>query len=441
MVGQLSRSKLVGLPAGPAPLLTELGASETVTFELPLGVARLNSGTEIVTRVDNIAVRLAPLAADRLLPGAMGEDVDALLHHNLDRVLALTRPRWAALREALYTLLSGRSPALQSRLRDRAAIPAESLQLVLPFTIGDYVDFNSSLAHATRVGALLRPDRGGVPENWRHIPVAYHGRSNSIVVSGTDVRRPIGGLAGTEPNRVPTLGKTEALDFEVELGFVVGPGTNGPRYVAPDDAIEYVFGVVLVNDWSARDHQLFESQPLGPFASKSFCTSISQWVTPMDALADAFMSPTTQDPAPLAHVRSTQATALDITLTTSIAAASGGPAVVSTVSSADMYWTFAQQLAHLTVNGSSVRPGDLFASGTVSNDEPTAAGCLLELTKNGAEPVRLANGAVRAFLEDGDTVTISGSARGPGGRLITLGEVVGRILPATPLTTTEKNPS
>ena len=318
---------------------------------------------------------------------------------DLDAFLAAGPDAWARVREQAQAVLEAGTTEL---------IPLSEVRPVLPFTVADYVDFYASIDHATNAGRIFRPQGDPLPANWRHLPVGYHGRSSSVVVSGTPVERPTGILAAG------TYGPTQRLDFEAEVAFVVGrPGRRIP--VAAADA--HVFGVCLLNDWSARDIQAFETVPLGPFLGKSFATSVAAWITPLAALTAARRPPPPQDPPPLPHL--TGGTALDLELEVCL---NGIP--ISRPSFAGTYWTYAQMLAHLTGNGAAVRTGDLFASGTVSGPERAQRGCLLELTENGAEPLAVGSES-RTWLRDGDTVTITARAGD-----LDLGEVSGRVLPA-----------
>ena len=296
-----------------------------------------------------------------------------------------------------------------------------------PFTVGDYVDFYCSLDHASNVGRIFRPDAEPLLPNWRHLPVGYHGRAGTVVVSGTPVVRPCGQRRppGAEG---PTYGPSVRLDIEAEVAFVVGVGSRLGEPVPIEAFADRVFGVVLLNDWSARDIQAWEYQPLGPFLGKSFATSISPWVVPLEALAAARVDGPAQDPAPLGYLRRAEPWALDL----SIEVALNG-AVVSRPPFATMYWTPDQMLAHMTVNGASTRTGDLYASGTVSGPEPGQRGSLIELTWNGAEPLMLGDGTTRSFLEDGDTVTLSATAPAAGGGRLSLGQVTGTVHPARPV--------
>ena len=298
-------------------------------------------------------------------------------------------------------------------------IPLEDTTSQLPFEVADYVDFYSSLEHATNLGRLFRPDADPLLPNWRWLPVGYHGRGGTVVVSGTPVVRPCG-QAKAPDDAAPHFGPSRRLDFELELGFVVGVGSELGAAVSGSDFREHVFGVALVNDWSARDLQAWEYQPLGPFLGKSFATSISAWITPLALLEDSFVAGREQDPEPLPYLRVEGDWALDAELEVDI-----GDTVVSRTNARGLYWSMPQQLAHATVNGASLSTGDLFASGTISGPEHGSEGSLIELTRNGAHPIRLGDGSERTFLEDGDEVVLRGRAGE-----IELGEVRGVVLPA-----------
>jgi fumarylacetoacetase len=303
-------------------------------------------------------------------------------------------------------------------------IPLSEVELHRPIEVADYVDFYSSLDHATNVGRIFRPTGRPLLPNWRQLPVGYHGRSGTVVASGTPVVRPRGQrlLPG---DRTPSYGPSVRLDLEAEVGFVAG--TPATRPVPTTGFRDHVFGFVLVNDWSARDLQAWESQPLGPFLSKSFATSMSPWVVPIAALEAARVPAPVQEPEPLAYLRCAEPWGLDLALEVLV-----NGQVVSRPPFREMYWTPPQQLAHATVNGASLRTGDLFASGTVSGPDRDQRGCLLELTWNGEEPLELPDGTKRTFLEDGDTVTVRGTAPGTDGSRITFGEVTGTVHPAMP---------
>jgi fumarylacetoacetase len=302
-------------------------------------------------------------------------------------------------------------------------LPLDEVVLHLPFEVADYVDFYSSHHHAENIGRIFRPDSEPLTPNWKHLPIGYHGRAGTVVVSGTDVVRPSGQRKAPSEAR-PSYGPETKLDIEAEVGFVVGSSTAIGTSVPAGSVRDHVFGVVLVNDWSARAIQAWEYVPLGPFLGKSFQTSISPWVVPLDALEPAMIKSPDQDPKPLPYLAEAQ-WGLDLALEVLL-----NGQVVARPPYRQMYWTPAQQLAHLTVNGASLRTGDLFASGTVSGPSRDQRGSLIELSWNGTEPIGLADGSTRTFLEDGDTVTITGTAPGADGTRLGLGEVTGTIRPA-----------
>jgi fumarylacetoacetase len=392
---------------------------------LPFGVFSHPAGGATAARRIGVAVGehvldLAPVLDDGVFAGP-----------TLDPVLARGRRFWSVTRARITELLSDRQyrgPVMPH------LVPRDEAVLHRPFTVADYVDFYCSLDHASNVGRIFRPDApggsGGSPKdsgllpNWRHLPVGYHGRSGTVVVSGTPVVRPCGQRRPPGAD-APTFGPSGRLDIEAEVGFVVGVGSALGEPIPLEAFADHVFGVVLLNDWSARDIQAWEYQPLGPFLGKSFATSISPWVVPLEALEAARVDGPAQDPAPLPYLQRAEPWALDL----SIEVALNGE-VVSRPPFATMYWTADQMLAHLTVNGASTRSGDLYASGTVSGPDPDQRGSLIELTWNGTEPLALADGSKRAFLEDGDTVTLSATAPAVDGGRLSLGEVTGTILPA-----------
>jgi fumarylacetoacetase len=340
---------------------------------------------------------------------------------SLNRFLARGPQAWAAAREWLTMVLSDDAyrDAVEPHL-----YPLDTVTLHLPFEVADYVDFYASEHHATNLGAIFRPDNPSLPAAWRHLPIAYHGRSGTVVASGTEVVRPNGQHRDPDGGR-PLFGPSTRLDIEAEVGFVVGGATTAGMPVGLPDAADHLFGVVLLNDWSARDIQAWEYVPLGPFLGKSFATSISAWVTPMAALEAARVDLAAQEPRPHDYLHHAVARGLDLHLEVTL-----NGTVVSRPEYRDIYWSPEQMLAHLTVNGASLRDGDLFGSGTVSGADPGTRGSLVELTANGTEPLTLADGSRRGFLEDGDVVTMTAWAPGPGGSRVGVGEVTGRIIPA-----------
>ncbi|RLP92775.1 fumarylacetoacetase [Micromonospora sp. CV4] len=381
---------------------------------LPYGVFRQDGGRpRIGVRIGSWVLDLAAAEAAELVLAA-----GALCRPTLNDFMALGRPQWTAVRQRIVELLT--DPAHRAAV-EPLLVPLDEVELLLPVEVADYVDFYSSEHHASNVGQIFRPGQPALLPNWKHLPIGYHGRAGTVVVSGTPVVRPSGQRASAEG---PVTGPSVRLDIEAEVGFVVGvPSPLGAR-VSVDDFADHVFGVVLVNDWSARDIQAWEYQPLGPFLGKSFATSISAWVTPLDALADAFVPAPDQDPPVVDYLRDVPHLGLDLRL-----AVEWNGERVSEPPFATMYWTPAQQLAHLTVNGASLRTGDLYASGTVSGPDRSQVGSFLELTWGGAEPVKLGDES-RTFLADGDTVTITATAPGPDGTTVALGEITGTVRPA-----------
>ena len=337
----------------------------------------------------------------------------------LNPIMAAGRPTWTSLRTWLTHLLTDESAR---DLVEPNLVPVDRITLHQPFDVADYVDFYCSLQHATNVGRIFRPDGEALLPNWRHLPVGYHGRAGTVVVSGTPVIRPHGQRKPADSD-VPVFGPSQRLDIEAEVGFVVGAPAGSGR-LAADDAPDHVFGVVLLNDWSARDIQAWEYVPLGPFLGKSFATSISGWVTPYDAFEAARVDLPRQEPVPLDYLSVDGKAGLEIDIEVLL-----NGEVVSRPPYASMYWSPAQMLAHMTVNGASLRTGDLFASGTVSGDERGQRGSFLELSWGGKEPFT-AGGRERSFLEDGDEVVLRATAPGALGGRIALGEVAGRIEPA-----------
>jgi fumarylacetoacetase len=327
-------------------------------------------------------------------------------HPSLNALMALGKDAWV---EAIAA----------ARGHDGARTRVADATMYLPFEVADYVDFYSSLEHATTMGRMFRPEAEPLLPNWRWLPVGYHGRAGSVVVSGTDVRRPRG-QAKPAGGDEPQFAASRRLDFELELGFVVGVPSAAGEPVPPERFADHVFGVVVVNDWSARDIQAWEYVPLGPFLGKSFQTSISAWVTPLPLLEQHRVEAPTQEPAALPHLAGGRDWGLDIALEVEL-----NGSIVSRGNASTLYWTMPQQLAHATSNGARLRTGDLMASGTISGPDRGSAGSLIELTGNGAEPIRLADGGERSFLEDGDEVVLRARAGD-----LELGEVRGVVRPA-----------
>jgi fumarylacetoacetase len=405
-----------------------------VPADHPFGIDTLPYGvfsTDETPARRRVGVRIGDHVLDASAVAALGGDpgdgphlAAAWANPSLNAFLSLGRPAWTIAREWLTEILSdevhraGVEPHL---------LALDRVTLHLPVDVADYVDFYASEHHASNVGQIFRPDNAALPPNWKHLPIGYHGRAGTVVVTGTDVVRPSGQRkAPTDP--APVFGPSIRLDIEAELGYVVGGGTQIGSRVSVDAATDHLFGVVILNDWSARDIQAWEYVPLGPFLGKSFATSVSAWVTPLDALSHARVPLPGQGEPPVLPYLQGDAFGLDVHLEVSI-----NGTVVSRPEHAGMYWSPAQMLAHLTVNGASLRDGDLFGSGTISGTTTQSRGSLLELTWNGTEPIELADGTTRGFLEDGDTVTMTAWAPGPEGARIGLGEVTGTIRPALAL--------
>jgi len=379
------------------------------TADAPFGPQTLPYGVlpeGIAVRVGDRALPLRPIADH------FGRLADLVSAPTLNPLLAAGHTAWSELRARLFELVTATSAP-------RGAVLVSPAGAVLPFEVADYVDFYSSRHHAENVGRIFRPDGEPLLPNWTHIPIGYHGRAGTVVVSGTPVVRPHGQRRSSAG---PVFGPSQRLDIEAEVGFVCG-GPVASR-LSPSQAVDHVFGVALVNDWSARDIQAWEYQPLGPFLGKSFATSIAAWITPLEAFAVARVTPPPLGNDVLPYLAEEQPWGLDVRIEVE-----WNGEVVSRPPFREMSWTFAQQLAHLSANGATVRPGDLIASGTVSGPSPRERGSFLELSWGGKEPVVVA-GEERAFLEDGDTVRITATAPGENGSLVGLAEVVGTVAPA-----------
>ncbi len=344
---------------------------------------------------------------------------------NLNMFLAQGKNVWSIARAAISKLLRHDEPRLRddAELRKKALVPMSAVQMVLPVEIGDYTDFYSSREHATNVGTMMRGADNALQPNWLHLPVGYHGRASSIVISGTDVIRPCGQTKPADAP-MPIFGPSKSLDFELEMGVFVGPGNELGSPIPIGKTGEHMFGVVLVNDWSARDIQAWEYVPLGPFLAKNFATSISPWVVTMEALEPFRTAGPVQEPAVLPYLKAEGPQGYDVQLEVSL---SGH--VISKSNAKYLYWSFAQQLAHHAVNGCNMRTGDMFATGTISGPTPDSLGSMLELSWRGSRPVAISGGQTRSFLQDGDELTMTGWCQGQGYR-VGFGAVTGKVLPA-----------
>jgi fumarylacetoacetase len=373
---------------------------------LPYGVVRRDGGpARPAVRFGDHAIDLHALGLESISPRLLELPV-------LNGLIGQGRAVWTAVREEIAQIIRAGD-------HEPHATPLAQVEARLPVAVGDYVDFYASIHHASNVGRIFRPDSDPLLPNWRRLPVGYHGRSGTVVVSGTPIRRPCGQRPPAEPGGEPTYGPEPRLDIELELGFVTGFGPRLGEPIPVERARDHIFGVVLLNDWSARAIQRWEYQPLGPFLGKSFATSISPWIVPLDALEPFRVDGEAQDPPPLDYLRTDEPWTFDLPLEVVL-----NDTVVSRTNARHLYWNAAQMLAHMTVNGATVRAGDLFGSGTISGPERDSFGCLLELSWGGRDPVATSKGE-RTFLEDGDTVVLRG-----GHPAVSLGEVSGTIVSA-----------
>ena len=398
---------------------------------LPFGVFQPKDGRPRVgVAIGDFIVDLSVLEELGHFQSPESRNLKIFSQDSLNQFLSLGRAAWGRTREILQHLLSVETPTLRddARLRDSVFHAQKDVVMKLPTRIGNYTDFYSSYHHAHNVGTMLRGPENALMPNWKWLPVAYHGRASSVVVSGTDMRRPNG---QTKPPDAasPSFGPTKSLDFELEMAFLIGPGNSLGEPVQIDRAFDHIFGLVLMNDWSARDIQAWEYQPLGPFLAKNFGTSISPWVVTLEAL-EPFRKPLPpQEPEPLSYLRAKNDCTFDIQLEARLQTSSmAAPHIITRTNFQNLYWSIAQQLAHHTVNGCNLQPGDLLASGTISGSTEESRGCMLELTWRGANPLKLPNGESRKWLEDGDGLAITGWCQGDGYR-VGFGEVSGKILP------------
>ena len=386
---------------------------------LPFGIFEHRGATRAGVRIGDMVLDLAALQERGYFPTLP----PVFNSSTLNKFLSFGRPVWQEVRATVSRLLRDDVTDLRDNasLRETALIPISAVTMKLPVAIGDYTDFYSSREHATNVGTMFRGKENALMPNWLHLPVAYHGRSSSIVVSGTPVRRPSGQVL-SEGSEQPEFRPSRLLDFELEMGFFIGPGTVLGNPIAVNTADKHIFGMVLVNDWSARDIQKWEYQPLGPFTAKNFATSISPWIVTLEALEPFRCKGPEQSPQPLPYLRADGNLSYDIHLEILL---QNSP--ISRCNFRDLYWSMHQQLAHHTVTGCNVRPGDMMASGTISSPGGNG-GSMLELSWKGTKPVSLAGGEERRFLQDHDTVTFTGWCQGKGYR-VGFGEVWGTILP------------
>ncbi|RKP24311.1 fumarylacetoacetate hydrolase [Syncephalis pseudoplumigaleata] len=385
--------------------------------------------------IGDYVVDMNALAAAGLLEKHVPELGEKALHifsqSTLNAFMSLGKPAWQATRRFLQRILSADEPLLRDNaaLRQKVLVQLSSVQMHLPADIGDYTDFYASKEHATNVGIMFRGKENALMPNWTHLPVGYHGRASSVVVSGTDLRRPCGQRCPVK-GQPPVFGASTRLDFELEMGFLVGTGNPLGKPISMHEADDCIFGVVLLNDWSARDIQAWEYVPLGPFLGKNFGTTISPWVVTMDALEPFRCSPPVQDPKPLSYLCDDKNSGYDIRLEVEVTPVGHDtPKTVCQSNLKYMYWTLKQQLVHHTVNGCNMRTGDLCGTGTISGPTEDSFGSMLELSWTGQKDVDVGSGTTRKFLEDGDQVNLVGYCQGPDYR-IGFGPCRGKVLPA-----------
>ncbi|MFF2288499.1 fumarylacetoacetase [Peribacillus butanolivorans] len=398
---------------------------------LPYGIFQFkDKGPRAGTAIGEYVLDLSVIDDAGLLKGTGAEEKNVFSASSLNLFMELGRPAWTSVRKKLQYLLDANTPDLRDdeELRLKAFHPLKDVEMLLPAKIGDYTDFYASREHATNVGTMFRGKDNALMPNWTHLPIGYHGRSSSIVPSGTKVRRPSGQRKPKDAD--PVFGPSIQLDFELEMGWFIGPGNRPGEPIPVNQAEDHVFGLVLVNDWSARDIQAWEYQPLGPFNSKNFATSISPWVVPLEAL-DPFRTPgPQQEPEPFPYLQQTKDGAFNINLEVHLTPENTEQSTkISNTNFSYLYWSIAQQVAHHTITGCNLRPGDMHASGTISGPNREERGSLLELSWRGTEPLKLNSGGKRSWIEDGDKLTISGWCQGDGYR-IGFGEVSGQVLPA-----------
>jgi len=359
-------------------------------------------------------------------------DIDPNVFHRpyLNDFIALGKPTWRAVRNRVSALLRNDNDEISgnSRLIDQCLVKQSDVRMLMPVKVGNYTDFYSSIEHATNVGTMFRDPKNALLPNWKHIPIGYHGRASSIVVSGTDVRRPNGQTKAPDAD-VPTFGPSRLLDFELEVAFITGKETKLGESITPNEADNYIFGLVLFNDWSARDIQTWEYVPLGPFLAKSFASSISPWVVTLDALEPFKVKGPVQDPKPLPYLEFSGNHNYDIYLEVLIQPEGAAETSICHSNFKYMYWNMNQQLAHQSSNGCNIQVGDMYASGTISGSDKGSYGSMLELTWRGTHPLKLSDGTERKFINDYDTVIMRGYGERNGIR-IGFGEVKGKVLPA-----------
>lgn len=384
--------------------------------------------TTIGTRIGNTAIDLSAMHQLGYFEGiTLPEDV--FLQDTLNDFITLGRPIWRQVRNRVAEIFDATNGELKNNTEhcEQILFPVEQVQMLMPVFIQDYTDFYSSIEHAMNVGIMFRGKENALMPNWKHLPVGYHGRSSSIIVSGENIHRPVGQMKPADAD-APVFGPTKLLDFELEMAFITTDGKQLGERITTDEAEDYIFGMVLFNDWSARDIQAWEYVPLGPFLGKNFGSSISPWVVTLDAMEPFRVESPKQDPEPLSYLRTEGKRTFDINLETYIQPEGGAESKVCTSNFKYLYWNISQQLAHHTVNGCNINAGDMMASGTISGPEKENFGSMLELSWRGANPITLDDGSERKFINDGDTVIMRGFCKNDEVR-IGFGEVSSKVLP------------
>lgn len=413
-----------------------IAVSENSDFpieNLPFGVfsPSLDKAPRVGVAIGDQVLDMAVLEAEGLLEGTNLPSMRVFDQPTLNAFMELGHEAWSAVRTRIQELLSNENPVLRDNedLRGRALHTQNDVVMHLPVQIGDYTDFYSSKHHAFNVGTMFRGPENALMPNYLHVPIAYHGRASSVILSGQDIHRPIGQTKPKDAD-VPQFGPCKLFDFELEMGFFIGTSNKLGQPVDVNEAEKHIFGFVLVNDWSARDIQTWEYQPLGPFNAKNFATSISPWVVTMDALRPFRIPGPAQDPEPFSYLKAADHWTLDIKLDVLMQSEKmDEPYRIARSNYRHLYWTPSQHVAHHTITGCNLRTGDMLASGTISGPEKEERGSMLELSWRGTEPIELPSGETRKFIQDGDTVTLRGFCEKDGVR-IGFGEVAAKLLPA-----------
>ncbi|HKJ33120.1 MAG TPA: fumarylacetoacetase [Balneolales bacterium] len=400
---------------------------------LPFGIFRpkTDGSPRVGTAIGDYVVDLAELEEAGVFDGPKLDGEHVFNSTSLNAFMAMGRKAWKEARLKISQLLRDDEPTIRDNdhLREKVLYRMQDVEMLLPVDIGDYTDFYSSKEHATNVGTIFRGKDNALQPNWLHLPVGYHGRASSIILSGQDIRRPMGQMKPQNEEK-PIFGPSKLLDFELEMGFFTGPDNKLGEPIPIDEADDHIFGMILVNDWSARDIQAWEYVPLGPFLAKNFATSISPWIVTLEALEPFKIEGPKQEPEPLPYLRSKGNWNYDINLEVSLKTPKmNTPHIISHSNYKYLYWNICQQLVHHTITGCNIRTGDLMASGTISGSEPDSYGSMLELTWRGTKALKLPNNEERKFLEDGDMVSMTGWCQGDGYK-VGFGDVTANILPA-----------